>query len=114
VAESLATTTYAIPIALTNPYIALGLAVDYIARGRSHFIPKDHTELSPGTLAALGHLVPPSPEQPEPALTVSLPPTQNPESAGSQAPGASESSSTEAGFTTATNTRLQKSKVSHE
>ena len=54
VAESLATTTYAIPITLTNPYIAVGLAVDYGLRGRGHFIPKDLCKHSPQTLAELG------------------------------------------------------------
>jgi hypothetical protein len=39
IAESLATTSYAIPIALLNPYLAGGLFVDYLVRGRHHLIP---------------------------------------------------------------------------
>ena len=34
IAESLSTTGYAIPIAVVNPYLAGGLFVDYLARGR--------------------------------------------------------------------------------
>jgi len=114
VAESLATTSYAIPIALTNPYIALGIVVDYGLRGRVHFIPKDPQKLSPQTLAALGRPAPVVTELPEPALTAASSPKENPVSASSQAPGAAEFNSSESEFTTATNFGLQKSKVSHE
>ena len=39
--ESFVTTVYAIPIAIANPYLAGGLFVDYLVRGRYHLIPKD-------------------------------------------------------------------------
>ncbi len=51
--ESLATTVYAIPIAILNPYLAGGLVVDYLARGRYHLIPKHPQVLSPETLSRL-------------------------------------------------------------
>jgi hypothetical protein len=51
--ESFITTIYAIPIALLNPYLAGGLFVDYLVRGRYHLIPKDPTILGPDNLSAL-------------------------------------------------------------
>jgi hypothetical protein len=51
--ESFVTTIYAIPIALMNPYLAGGLFVDYLVRGRYHLIPKNPTVLGPENLAAL-------------------------------------------------------------
>lgn len=51
--ESLITTVYAIPIALINPYLAGGLFVDYLARGRYHLIPKHPPVLGPEDLAML-------------------------------------------------------------
>jgi len=71
--ESFVTTIYAIPIALMNPYIAGGLFVDYLVRGRYHLVPKDPTVLGPDNLSAL---TAPSPTQ------------ENSASAGEQAPGA--------------------------
>jgi hypothetical protein len=71
--ESFVTTIYAIPIALMNPYIAGGLFVDYLVRGRFHLVPKDPTVLGPDNLSAL---TAPSPTQ------------ENSASAGEQAPGA--------------------------
>jgi len=44
IAESLTTTAYAVPIALTNPYLAVGIFVDYLVRGRFHLIP-EHPQL---------------------------------------------------------------------
>jgi hypothetical protein len=41
IAESLITSPYAIPIAVLNPYLAGGLFVDYLFRGRAHLVPKD-------------------------------------------------------------------------
>jgi hypothetical protein len=80
VAESLTTTAYAVPIVLLNPYLAGGLFVDYLVRGRYRIIPKDPELLSPENLNALT-----SP----PAVA------QNPLSAGIQAPGAAQSGSVE-------------------
>jgi len=51
--ESFVTTIYAIPIALANPYLAGGLFVDYLVRGRYHLIPKDPEVLGPNDLSAL-------------------------------------------------------------
>jgi hypothetical protein len=51
--ESIITTVYAIPIAIMNPYLAGGLFVDYLVRGRHHLIPKNPEVLGPGNLAAL-------------------------------------------------------------
>ena len=71
--ESFVTTIYAIPIALMNPYLAGGLFVDYLVRGRYHLIPRDPTVLGPDNLTALT----------APSLT-----QENSASAGVQAPGA--------------------------
>lgn len=51
--ESLATTVYAVPIAIMNPYLAGGLFVDYLVRGREHLIPKHPQVLGPGSLSLL-------------------------------------------------------------
>lgn len=53
ISESLITTGYAIPIAVLNPYLAGGLFVDYLVRGRYHLIPKHPEALGPENLAAL-------------------------------------------------------------
>ncbi len=51
--ESLLTTPYAIPIVLLNPYLAGGLFVDYLVRGRYHPIPKHPEVLGPDNLSAV-------------------------------------------------------------
>jgi len=51
--ESFVTSVYAVPIALMNPYLAGGLCVDYLVRGRYHLIPKHTQELEPDDLAEL-------------------------------------------------------------
>jgi hypothetical protein len=71
--ESIVTTLYAIPIALANPYLAGGLFVDYLVRGRYHLIPKDPTVLGPDNLSA---------------LTAPTPTQENSPIAGAQARGA--------------------------
>lgn len=53
ISESLITTGYAIPIAVLNPYLAGGLFVDYVVRGRYHLMPKHPQKLTPETLTAL-------------------------------------------------------------
>jgi len=53
ISESLITTAYAVPIAILNPYLAGGLFVDYVVRGRYHMIPKDTQKLMPDDLIAL-------------------------------------------------------------
>ncbi|HEY2466629.1 MAG TPA: hypothetical protein VGI45_02155 [Terracidiphilus sp.] len=73
ISESLITTVYAVPIAALNPYLAGGLFVDYVVRGRYHLIPKNPLKLTPETLAA---------------LTSSRTPDENPLSASVQAQSA--------------------------
>lgn len=51
--ESFVTTVYAIPITIMNPYLAGGLFVDYLFRGRHRLVPKHPEVLGPETLAAL-------------------------------------------------------------
>ena len=51
--ESFVTTVYAVPIAFANPYLAGGLFVDYLVRGRYHLIPKHPEVLGPDNFAAL-------------------------------------------------------------
>ena len=70
ISESLVTSAYAVPIAILNPYLAGGLFVDYLVRGRYHLIPKDPELLYPSDIASLTYLSPSK---------------QNPESASSQA-----------------------------
>ncbi len=53
IAETLVTTAYAVPIAVVNPYIAGALVVDYLVRGRYHFIPKHPEMLNPENLVML-------------------------------------------------------------
>jgi len=53
VAEAFFTTGYAIPIALFNPYLAGGLFVDYMVRGRYPLVPKHPQRLTPENLFAL-------------------------------------------------------------
>ena len=53
ISESLMTTGYAVPLAIINPYLAGGLFVDYVIRGRYHLIPKDLEKLTPESLATL-------------------------------------------------------------
>ena len=59
--ESFVTTAYAIPIAVLNPYLAGGLFVDYLVRGRHHLIPKHPEVVGPENLSAL--TAPPAPKQ---------------------------------------------------
>lgn len=53
VAESLTTTAYAVPIVLFNPYIAGGIFIDYLVRGRFIATPKHPEILAPDNLLAL-------------------------------------------------------------
>ncbi|HEV2215474.1 MAG TPA: hypothetical protein VGR64_09305 [Terracidiphilus sp.] len=53
ISESLVTTVYAIPIVIVNPYLAGGLFVDYLVRGRHNVIPKHPRILEPQDLAGL-------------------------------------------------------------
>jgi hypothetical protein len=51
--ESFVTTLYAVPIIVANPYLAGGLFVNYLVRGRYHLIPKHPAVLGPESLSAL-------------------------------------------------------------
>jgi hypothetical protein len=53
VAEGLITTGYAVPLAIINPYLAGGIFVDYLVRGRFHLIPKNPPVMTPNDLYAL-------------------------------------------------------------
>ena len=53
ISESLITTGYAVPLIAMNPYLAGGIFVDYLVRGRFHLIPKHPEKLGPMNLSAL-------------------------------------------------------------
>jgi hypothetical protein len=53
IAEAFSTTAYAIPLTLVNPYLAGGIFVDYVVRGRYHLIPKNPEVVGPDNLTAL-------------------------------------------------------------
>lgn len=53
IAESLTTTAYAVPIVFLNPYIAGGIFVDYLARGRFHLVLRSPEVLNPSELSSL-------------------------------------------------------------
>ncbi len=53
VTGSLMTTGYVVPIVILNPYVAGGLFVDYLIRGRYAALPKHLSVLSPDQLSAL-------------------------------------------------------------
>lgn len=99
IAESLATTGYAVPIALANPYLAGGLFVDYLVRGRYRLIPRNPQLLAPDNLLA---------------LTAPAPSAENPQSAGLQAPSAAAGSSAQSDETVKANSGLTEMKVAHE
>jgi hypothetical protein len=99
IAESLITTGYAIPIALANPYLAGGLFVDYLVRGRYRLIPRNPQLLAPDKLLA---------------LTAPARAAQNPLSAGAQAPSAAAGGSAETTATASANSGLTETKVAHE
>jgi hypothetical protein len=99
IAESLST-SYIIPIALLNPYIAGGFFVDYLARGRFHpLVPKHPEVLGPENLSA---------------LTVPMHTAQNPDSAGVQAPSVAAGSSEETQTPEKTDIGLGEIKANHE
>lgn len=53
IAESFATTAYAVPLTIWNPYLFGGIFVDYLFRGRYRLVPKDCEVIHPDDLAAL-------------------------------------------------------------
>jgi hypothetical protein len=99
IVESLST-SYVVPIALLNPYIAGGFFADYLARGRFHpLIPKHPENLGPDNLSALT----------APARTA-----QNPDSAGVQAPSVAAGGSAETQAPEKANSSLIEIKDNHE
>jgi hypothetical protein len=58
VAGSLMTTGYAVPLVLMNPYVAGGVFVDYLVRGRYPQVPGKPEVLTPETLSALARSAP--------------------------------------------------------
>jgi hypothetical protein len=99
IAESLATTTYAVPILLLNPYLAGGLFADYLLRGRYDMIPKHTQSLAPADLQA---------------LTAPAPSAENPESAGLQAAGAAAAGPADARGAVAANSGQSESRELRE
>jgi hypothetical protein len=99
VAESLTTTVYAVPIVLLNPYLAGGLFVDYLVRGRYHLVPKDAEKLNPENLFA---------------LTASSRAGENPSSAGIQASGAAIGNPAETQFAVTAYSGQKEMKAKHE
>lgn len=99
ISESLITTVYAVPIAILNPYLAGGLFVDYLVRGRYHLIPTDPEILHPENLAA---------------LTFTPTDEQNPGSAKAQVLRVPAKSSSEMDPAPAENSGLKEITVEHE
>ena len=99
ISESLVTTAYAVPIAVLNPYLAGGLFVDYIVRGRYHLIPKHPEVVDPDDIVALTDL---------------MAPLQNPESAPSQALHAPVSGLSDTLQTGTAATGLRENMANHE
>jgi hypothetical protein len=99
IAESFVTTGYAVPIAMTNPYLAGGLLVDYLVRGRYHLIPKHPQILGPNNFFA---------------LTGTADAAQNSGSAGAQVPSVATSGSAETQGTIIAHPGLREIKATHE
>jgi hypothetical protein len=100
ISESLITTAYAVPIAILNPYLAGGLFVDYVVRGRYHLIPKNPEKLTPETLDT---------------LTYSGVPAENPLSASVQVHSAAAAiGRAETPAAAAANSGLKETMASHE
>jgi hypothetical protein len=99
VAESLSTTAYAVPIAALNPYLAGGIFVDYMVRGRFHLMPKHPPVLNPDNLTAL--------TDPPGAM-------QNPDNAGAQVPSSANGDTAETQSPVIANSGLKEIKVAHE
>lgn len=97
IAESFSTTEYAIPLTVLNPYLAGGIFVDYIVRGRYHLVPKHPVVIEPDNLAA---------------LTGEVAPGENSAGAGMQANGAASMRAVKAAM--GADSGLQESKAAHE
>jgi hypothetical protein len=99
IAQSLTTTGYAIPIVLMNPYLAGGLFVDYMARGRYHLNDWNPQILGPENLNA---------------LTAPTVPMQNSGSAAPQASGAASQGSAQTPAPRTATSGLREIEAQHE
>ena len=99
IAESLTTTAYAVPIFLVNPYLAGGILVDYLVRGRFKLVLRNLEVLKPEELSA---------------LTDWAAPNENPTSAHVQAPRAAVGDSTETHASPTTNPGLEGIRITNE
>jgi hypothetical protein len=99
ISESLTTTAYAVPIFLMNPYLAGGIFIDYLARGRFHLVLRNPDVLSPTDLSA---------------LTEHAAPVENPAIAGKQAAGAAPVTSTQVEVPQPANLGLEGIRISNE
>lgn len=68
VSGSLMTTGYAVPIVLMNPYLAGGLFLDYVTRGRFPSVPEHPPVLTPDTLSVLASATAVAPDAAAPAV----------------------------------------------
>jgi hypothetical protein len=110
--ESLATTLYAVPIALANPYLAGGLFVDYFVRGRYKILPKHPQVLTPDELTAWARTSASQPALANVSLTGPADAVQNSNGAGTQPTGIALGGSSET--TISTNPVLREMKDAHE
>lgn len=99
ISESLVTTVYAIPLAVVNPYLAGGLFVDYLVRGRYHLIPDDPELATPENITA---------------LTLGPGREENPESAGTQATRAAADAAADSGPVAPAFPGLRENTAEHE
>lgn len=99
IAESLTTTGYAVPMILMNPYVAGGIFVDYLARGRFHLLLRNPPALGPENLSPLT----------APAVAF-----ENPASAGAQVPGAAAEVQANSQAIQAAKSGLEEIKETHE
>lgn len=99
VAEGFITTGYAIPLAIINPYLAGGIFVDYLVRGRFHLVPKHPPVMEPDNLLAL--------TEPDRG-------PQNPLSAGTQAASAAATGFAQSQPGQTANSGLAENKGMHE
>lgn len=99
ISESLITTGYAVPLVAMNPYLAGGIFVDYLVRGRFHLIPKHPELLGPTNIGA---------------LTSPGAPAQNLESANLHIPGANAANSVDAPVDESASIVMKESLTAHE
>jgi hypothetical protein len=108
IVESLATTVYALPILLANPYIAGGIGVDYAVRGRHRIIPRHPPILDMDSFFAMRGA------STNTAPTAIAQTAQNKVSAGGTVSSAAAKSMAEAPTHAATNAGLRGIKDNHE